>query len=131
MTTLQCRTKSNHLAELQKTEWRSLSDRRNDAKLCVLYQITNALVGTPTKTYLIPLNTVTRKHKSLFYLIPHSKCNYHVYSLSPSTIRLWNSLTQVSKCCKSKQPLTTLSRLSIFPLFRHNISPYKNNNILL
>ena len=64
---------------LQTLGWRSLSDRRNYAKLCMIYRITNGLVGIPAKTYLIPVNTVTRKQHSLFYLIPHSRCNYHLY----------------------------------------------------
>ena len=34
---------------LQIVGWRSLSDRRNDAKLCMLYKIANGLVGIPAK----------------------------------------------------------------------------------
>ena len=71
---------------LQTLGWRSLSDRRNDAKLCMMYKIANGLVGIPANKYLIPVNTVTRKQHSLFYLIPHSRCNYHLYSFFPSTI---------------------------------------------
>ena len=79
---------------LQTLRWRSLSDRRNDAKLCMIYKIINGLVSIPANKYLIPVNTVTRKQHSLYYLIPHSRCNYHLYSFLPSTIRLWNSLPQ-------------------------------------
>ena len=79
---------------LQTLGWRSLSERRIDAKLCMIYKITNCLVGIPANKYLIPVNTVTRKQHSLSYLIPHSRCNYHLYSFFPSTIRLWNSLRQ-------------------------------------
>ena len=79
---------------LQTLEWRSLSDRRNDAKLCMIYKIANCLVGIPANKYLIPVNTVSRKLHSLCYLIPHSRCNYHLYSFFPSTIWLWNSLRQ-------------------------------------
>ena len=43
---------------LQTLGWRSLSDRRNDAKLCMIYKIANSLVGIPAKTYLIPVNKV-------------------------------------------------------------------------
>ena len=76
---------------IQTLGWRCLSDRRNDAKLCMIYKITNGLVGIPANKYLIPVNTVTRKQHSLSYLIPHSRCNYHFFFYS-STIRLWNSL---------------------------------------
>lgn len=79
---------------LQTLGWRSLSDRRTDAKLCMMYKIANGLVGIPANQYLIPVNIVTRKQHSLSYLIPHSRCNYHLYSFFPSTIRLWNSLPQ-------------------------------------
>ena len=99
---------------LQTLGWRSLSDGRNDAKLCMIYKIANVLVGIPTKTYFIPVNAVTRKQHSLSYLIPHSRCNYHLYSFFPkyhSTLKL-----PPSTCCKSKQPLKAISRLhySIF-----------------
>ena len=79
---------------LQTLGWRSLSERRIDAKLCMIYKITNGLVGIPANKYLIPVNTVTTKQHSLSYLIPHSRCNYHLYFFFPSTIRLWNSLPQ-------------------------------------
>ena len=79
---------------LQSLGWRSLADRRKDAKLCMLYKISNDLVGIPANKYLIPSNTVTRKQHSLSYVIPHSRCNYHLYSFFPNTIRLWNSLPQ-------------------------------------
>ncbi|KAK2178473.1 hypothetical protein NP493_542g01015 [Ridgeia piscesae] len=48
----------------------------------MIYKITNGLVGIPANKYLIPVNTVTRKQHSLSYLIPHSRCNYHLYSFS-------------------------------------------------
>ena len=60
----------------------------------MMYKIANGLVGIPAKTYLIPVNTVTRKQHSLSYLIPHTRCYYHLYSFLPCTIRLWNSLPQ-------------------------------------
>ena len=49
---------------------------------CMIYKIANGLVGIPAKTYLIPVNTVTRKQHSLSYLIPHSRCNYYLYIFS-------------------------------------------------
>ena len=79
---------------LQSLGWRSLADRRKDAKLCMLYKISNDLVGIPANKNIFPLNTVTRKQHSLSYLIPHSRCNYHLYSFFLNTIRLWNSLPQ-------------------------------------
>ena len=38
-------TSSSVTNMLQTLGWRSLSDRRNDAKLCMIYKITNGLVG--------------------------------------------------------------------------------------
>ena len=58
---------------LQSLGWRSLADRRKDAQLCMLYNISNDLVGIPATKYLIPLNTVTRKQHSLSCLIPHPR----------------------------------------------------------
>ena len=79
---------------LQTLGWRSPSDRKNDAKLCMIHKIANGLVCIPAKTYIIPVNTVPRKQHSLSHLIPHSRYDYHLYSFFPSTIRLWNSLPQ-------------------------------------
>ena len=58
---------------LQTLGWRSISDKRNDAKLV-------GLVGIPAKTNLIHVNTGTRKQHFLSY--PHSRYNYHLYYFS-------------------------------------------------
>ena len=99
---------------LQTLGWRSLSDRRNDAKLCMIYKIANGLVGIPANKYLIPRMSVTREQHSLSYLIPHSRCNYHLYSFFASTIRFWNSLPQH---VVNKNSLDSFkSNIQIFPV---------------
>ena len=38
------------------------------------------LVDIPANQFLISVKIVTRKQHSLSYFIPHSSCNYHLYS---------------------------------------------------
>ena len=67
----------------------------------------------PAKTYLIPVNTVTRKQHSLSYLILHPRCNCYLYSFFPmydSTLEL-----HPSTCYKSKQPFN--DNVQLFALF--------------
>ena len=49
---------------LQSLGWRSLSDHRKDAKLCMLYKIANGLVGIPANKYLIPLTLQVTRAKN-------------------------------------------------------------------
>ena len=80
---------TNMLSTLQ---WRSLADRRVDARLCLMYKIVHGLVDIPTQKYLIPFTRSSRIHHSLAFHIPHSNSDYHLYSFFPRTIRVWNTL---------------------------------------
>ena len=45
----------------------------------IMSKITNSLVNIPAIQYVIYVNIVTRKQHSLSYIIPHSRCNHHLY----------------------------------------------------
>ena len=74
--------------------WRSLAYRRTDARLCLMYKIVNGLVAIPCENYLIPFTRSSRLHHSQAFQIPISNADYHLYSFSPRTIRVWNTLPE-------------------------------------
>ena len=80
---------TNMLSTLQ---WRSLADRRVDARLCLMFKIVHGLVEIPHQKYLIPFTRSSRIHHNLAFQIPHSKADYHLFSFFPRTIRVWNTL---------------------------------------
>ena len=79
---------------LKQLGWRSLEERRTDARLCLFYKIVNKLVEVPAGDYLIPLHGSSRLNHSKSYQIPCSNADYHLYSFFPKTIRNWNNLPQ-------------------------------------
>ena len=44
--------------------WRSLDDRRTDARLCLFYKIVHGLVAVPMPTYVVHPRVFTRHSKS-------------------------------------------------------------------
>ena len=74
--------------------WRSLADRRRDARLCLLYKIAHNLVLVPAPSYLVPFIRSSRLHHNQAFQIPHSNADYHLFSFFPNTIRLWNTIPQ-------------------------------------
>ena len=77
---------------LQQLDWRSLENRRTDARLCLFYKIVNNLVKIPAEAYLTPLHGSSRLNHSKSYQRPCSNADYHLYSFFPKTIRNWNNL---------------------------------------
>jgi len=74
--------------------WRSLGDRRKDARLCLLFKIVHNLVLVPAPTYLVPFIRSSRLHHNQAFQIPHSNADYHLFSFFPNTIRIWNMVPQ-------------------------------------
>ena len=74
-------------------KWPTLTDRRNDLKLVMLYKIIHGYVNvqlTLPLTYS-SLNSVTRGHHNKI-LQPPTRTDVYKYSFFPSAIRLWNNL---------------------------------------
>ena len=70
--------------------WPSLETRRSYLKLNLTYKILDYLITIPPDNFR-PVNYHTRGHQQH---LQHLQCNCdsYRYSLSPSSIRLWNSL---------------------------------------
>jgi hypothetical protein len=77
---------------LSTLQWRSLADRRADARLIMLYKISNGLVQIPTANRLLPPNRSTRNSHSSSFQIPSCRTQIRQYSFFPRTIRDWNNL---------------------------------------
>jgi hypothetical protein len=74
---------------LATLEWKSLQDRRKDARLGMLYKIVNDKVKGDR---LVPPLRLTRNMHQLSFQIPSSRSDYRTFSYFPRTIRDWNSL---------------------------------------
>ena len=71
---------------LQDLGWRSLSQRRVDQRLCMVYKIVNGLVAIPIGQYIkLQRNGVHLQNIA-------AKPKYYEYSFFPRTVSDWNSL---------------------------------------
>ena len=76
---------------LHDLEWQIL-ERRQDARLIMLYKFTNGIVATDPKN--LPITPSSRDiHSGHQYLVPSSCNDYHLFSYCPRTIRAWKKLT--------------------------------------
>ena len=78
---------------LEKLKWPTLTDRRDDLKLVMLYKIIHGYVHvqlTLPLTYS-SLNSVTRGHHNKI-LQPPTRTEFYKYSFFPTAIRLWDNL---------------------------------------
>jgi hypothetical protein len=79
---------------IQHLEWRSLENRRKDARLALFYKIEHGKVAIGKEGRLTrPRRTTRNTHdKSYMYLQPTTNKDCRKYSFFPSTIKDWNSL---------------------------------------
>ncbi len=75
---------------LQGLNWRTLQDRRKDARLCMMYKIDRELVAVKKNNRLIPPRRRTR-HCRTFQTIS-CKTDRRKMSFFPRTVRDWNAL---------------------------------------
>ena len=78
---------------MAKLQWPILQQRRQDAKLVMMYRISYDLVDIPAAQYLHPMTSMTRDH-SARYMIPYCRTDIYRHSFFPSGIRLWNHLPE-------------------------------------
>ena len=77
---------------IKHLNWRTLADRRSDARLVLLYKISHTLVAIPKTYILIPPFRFSRNMHSLSYQIHPTRLQLRQQSFFPQTIRNWNSL---------------------------------------
>ncbi len=78
---------------LNDLQWKSLEDRRKEARLIMFYKIVNNLVHIPSENRRKPNLNKPEPTNSLFYFhIPFCRTLYSQQSFFPRTIREWNNL---------------------------------------
>ncbi|KAK6191011.1 hypothetical protein SNE40_002761 [Patella caerulea] len=78
---------------LDKLEWKSLEQRRKEARLTMLFKIQNKDVDINAENRLIPPRRLTRNMHQLSFQVPNTNSGYRKFSFFPRTIRDWNSLS--------------------------------------
>ena len=87
---LYCR--SSVTAMIQRLGWRSLEDRRRDARLTMLYKIEHELVAiSKTNRLDRPTRRLRQSHDNA-YQVPHCRIDIRKMSFFPRTVRDWNAL---------------------------------------
>jgi hypothetical protein len=83
---------SSVIEMLHQLQWTSLEDRRRQARLMLLYKISNNLVKIDPTSKLIPPKHLSRNMHDRSFQIPASSTTLRRESFYPRTIREWNSL---------------------------------------
>ena len=65
---------------LEGLGWRTLEQRRADARLCLIYKIVNQMVALPLSDYVQPNRRVSRQGHSLFFRQLHTAKDYYKYA---------------------------------------------------
>jgi len=73
--------------------WPSLLQRRQQAKLCMVYRIVHELIEIPLPQNLQFRSSTTRGH-NLRFIVPFCSTDYLRHSFFPSPVRLWNTLPE-------------------------------------
>ena len=74
--------------------WRSLEQRRLDARLIMFYKIVYGLVAIQLPSSIEHPMKITRHMHSLSYRQIHTAANYYQFSFFPMSIVLWNRLPE-------------------------------------
>ena len=85
---------SSVTAMLNELGWETLQQRRQQAKVVMFYRIVHGLVAVPTTPFFDPSGNDRYKRARMRYLVSQSKVNAYMYSVFPSTTRIWNQLPQ-------------------------------------
>ena len=84
--------RSSVTAMIQRLGWRSLEDRRRDARLTMLYKIDHELVAiSKTDRLDRPTRRLRQSHDNA-YQVPHCRIDVRKMSFFPRTVRDWNAL---------------------------------------
>ncbi len=82
--------KSSVTEMLRILEWHTLEQRRQQARLLMLFKIINGLVDIDPAQYLTP--AIVRGQEAKRFIIPHTRVSAYQYSFFPAATRLWFNL---------------------------------------
>ena len=87
--------------------WRTLEQRRADARLCLFYKVAHGLVAVPLPDYIQYSNRVSRYCHSMTFRQVSTSTDYYKYSFFPLAIVQWNALPQSVACSQSLEVFKT------------------------
>ena len=79
---------------VQDLGWRSLDQRRADARLCLFFKVIHGLVAVPLPDYVQYSNRISRYCHSMTFRQVYTSRDYYKYSFFPLAIVQWNSLPE-------------------------------------
>ena len=108
--------RSSITAMNQRLGWRSLEDRRRDARLTMLYKIDRELVAiSKTDRLDRPTRRLKQSHDNT-YQVPHCRIDVGKMSFFPRTVRDWNALPPDKASLDTLENLCPINRLDCFYL---------------
>ena len=128
-------TRSSVTAMLEKLGWRSLQQRRADARLCLFYRVVYGLVAIPMPEYIQPNIRVSRYCHSMAFCQVHTSADYYKYSFYPLAIVQWNDPPEWVVCLPTldafKEAVGKLHHSGAFNFILTLFSPTFNLSSLL
>ena len=79
---------------IQELGWRTLAQRRADARLCLFYKVIYCLVAVPLPDHVQYSNRISRYCHSMTFRQVYTSKDYYKYSFFPLAIVQWNSLPE-------------------------------------
>ena len=92
---------------VQDLGWRTLDQRRADARLCLFFKILHGLVAVPPPDYIQHSNIISRYCHSMTFRQVSTSTDYYKYSFFPLAIVQWNALPQSVACLQSLEVFKT------------------------
>ena len=80
---------------LSNLGWRSLQNRRSDARLCLFFKIVHGLVAVPLPPFVRHPTRAPRHSHDLYFSQIQTRTDYYKYSFFPLAIVQWNRLPSV------------------------------------
>ncbi len=79
---------------LDRLGWRTLEQRRSDARLCLFHKIVNGQVAVSLPQYIKPSNRISRYCHSMTFKQIHTSKDVYKFSFFPLAVVQWNALPQ-------------------------------------
>ena len=86
---------------VQDLGWRTLDQRRADARLCLFFKVLHGLVAVPLPDYIQHSTRISRYCHSMTFRQVSTSTDYYKYSFFPLAIVQWNALPQSVACLQS------------------------------
>ena len=86
---------------IQELGWRTLEQRRANARLCLFYKIIYGLVAVPLPDYIQYNNRISRYCHAMTFRQVHTSSDFYKFSFFPLSIVQWNALPESIACLQS------------------------------